>query len=218
MYASNCLHHKVNIMSSVPDAKATNAREKILDSAFTLFAEKGYDGTTTKDISALAGVNEVTIFRNFGSKEILFRQVIQEKLPLQSIRSIVDFDMEGPMEEVLLRNARKVLETLKENRHFLMMLVGEIWRHPQFKDDVSTEAFENAAQYLAGGLQSLMDRGRLRSIDPYVAAKSWIGMVQSHYLTYYLVGQGNIDPAEEERLLRGMVDIFINGAGNREVN
>lgn len=205
-------------MSNVPGLKAPKAREKVLDSAFTLFAEKGYDGTTTKDISALAGVNEVTLFRIFGNKEALFHQVILEKLPLQSIQSVVDFDMEGPMDEVLLRNARKVLETLKENRHFLMMLVGEIWRHPQFREDVSTEAFERAAQYLAGQLQLLMDRGRLRALDPYVAAKSWIGMVQSHYLTNYLVGQGNIDPAEEERLLRGMVDIFINGAGKKEVN
>ena len=149
------------MMPSVPDAKAPKAREKVLDSAFTLFAEKGYDGTTTKDIAFLAGVNEVTLFRIFGNKEALFHQVILEKLPLQSIQSVVDFDMEGPMEEVLLRNARKVLETLKENRHFLMMLVGEIWRHPQFKEDVSTEAFEGAARYLAGQLQLLMDRGRL---------------------------------------------------------
>lgn len=203
-------------MPSVPDAKVPKAREKVLDSAFALFAEKGYDGTTTKEIAFLAGVNEVTLFRIFRSKEALFHLVVLEKLPVHNIQSVVDFDAEGPVEEMLVGNARKVLGILKENRHFFMMLVGEIWRHPELKRDIGAMVFDRAAQLLAKQLQDLMDQGRLRRVDPYVAARSWMGVVQSHYLMNYLMGPGNVDPAEEERLIRGLADIFVNGAGNRE--
>ena len=61
------------------DAGGHSARERILDSGLHLFAEKGFTGATTKEISAKAGVNEVTLFRHFGSKKALFASVIQER-------------------------------------------------------------------------------------------------------------------------------------------
>lgn len=53
-----------------------NAREAVLFYAFQAFARNGYLNTTTKDIAELAQVNESTIFRQFESKEKLFRAVI----------------------------------------------------------------------------------------------------------------------------------------------
>jgi len=185
----------------------------VLSSAFALFAERGFDGTTTKEIASCAGVNEVTLFRHYGSKEALFRQVVFQNLPMDRVRSVVDFDDGGPLEEMLVRNAQAVLEVLKENRHIFMMLVGEVWRHPELKVEVNDEVFEQAVRFLAEHMKGLMTKGRLRPIDAEVAARTWIGVVQSHYLMHYLVGPGDIGAAEEERLLRGMADIFVNGAG-----
>lgn len=42
---------------------------KIIDATMTLIIEKGYSGATTKNIAALAGVNECTIFRRFREKK-----------------------------------------------------------------------------------------------------------------------------------------------------
>lgn len=44
--------------------------QKIIDATMTLIRDKGYVATTTKDIAKLAGVNECTLFRKFGSKKI----------------------------------------------------------------------------------------------------------------------------------------------------
>jgi len=46
-----------------------SARERIVDAAFDLFAERGYDATTVEDIAARAGVGRTTFFRQFRSKE-----------------------------------------------------------------------------------------------------------------------------------------------------
>ncbi len=186
-----------------------------MKAAFELFAEKGYEGTTTRSIAKRAGVNEVTLFRNFGSKEALFRQVAIDMLPLRRIKEGVDFGAEGTAEEVLVRNARLVLDILKGNRHIFMILVGEIWRHPELKEDVGIEIFDQAVQFVTGQMQIMIDDGRLRDVDPFVVARSWMGTVQSHFLLNYLIGPGNLDPDAEERLLRGWADIFVNGAGRR---
>ena len=51
---------------------ATATRQALLDAATELFAERGYDRTTVRDIATLAGVNQALLFRYFGSKEALF--------------------------------------------------------------------------------------------------------------------------------------------------
>lgn len=136
-------------------------------------------------------------------------------LPLRRIRERVDLRMEGSAEEVLVRNARLVLDILKENRQIFMILVGELWRHPELKEEVGVEVFEQAADFLAAQMKGMIEDGRLREVDPFVAARSWMGMVQSHFLLNYLIGAGTIDPYAEDRLLRGWADIFVNGAGRR---
>jgi AcrR family transcriptional regulator len=54
------------------DAAAT--RQALLAAATGLFAERGYDRTTVRDIATRAGVNQALLFRYFGSKEALFAE------------------------------------------------------------------------------------------------------------------------------------------------
>ncbi|WP_370622901.1 TetR/AcrR family transcriptional regulator [Streptomyces tsukubensis] len=56
------------------DASATRAR--LLDAAATLFAERGYERATVRDIAARAGANQALIFRYFGSKRALLTEVM----------------------------------------------------------------------------------------------------------------------------------------------
>ncbi|HQQ24684.1 MAG TPA: TetR/AcrR family transcriptional regulator [Methanomassiliicoccales archaeon] len=194
-------------------APRRGSKERISAAALALFAERGFDGTTTKAIAERAGVNEVTIFRTFGSKDALFRQVAREMLPLHRIKAGEDFRIEGGAEDVLVQNARLVLGILKENRHIFMILVGELWRHPELKEEVGFEMLEQAVDFLAAQMDIMIEDGHLREVDPYVAARSWMGTIQSHFLLNYLLGAGTFDPDAEERLLRGWADIFVKGAG-----
>jgi AcrR family transcriptional regulator len=64
---------------------SNDVREKIITAAMTAYAESGFQGATTRRVAEIAGVNEVTIFRNFGSKaalmdEALFRRVAELKI------------------------------------------------------------------------------------------------------------------------------------------
>jgi len=52
--------------------------KRILEAATRLFSEKGYNGVSTKEIASEAGVNEITIFRNFGTKAKLLQAVIRD--------------------------------------------------------------------------------------------------------------------------------------------
>ena len=54
-----------------------DAREQLLQAAVKVYATAGTRGATTRRIAHEAGVNEVTLFRHFGSKEALLRDAIQ---------------------------------------------------------------------------------------------------------------------------------------------
>lgn len=194
-----------------PGIKMGTAKERILSSAFELFAEKGYGTTTTKDIAHHAGVNEVTVFRSYGSKEALFREVIKEKMPVRTIMTAVDFDMDVGVEEMIVLNAHRVLGILKQNRHFFMMLVGEVWRHPEVREYASSDALGEATCFLAGHFRTMMSKGMMREMDPTIAARAWLGMVQSYFIFNHLLGTCSVPEEEEDRILRGLADVFING-------
>ncbi|MEE4418590.1 TetR/AcrR family transcriptional regulator [Streptomyces bugieae] len=56
------------------DAQGT--RRRLLDAAAELFAERGYERATVRDIAARAGANQALLFRYFGTKKALFGEVM----------------------------------------------------------------------------------------------------------------------------------------------
>ena len=58
-------------------SKKQETRSKIMEIALRLFSEQGYYSTTTRQISQEAGVNEITLFRHFGTKEKLFQETTE---------------------------------------------------------------------------------------------------------------------------------------------
>src|SRR5215203_2655427 len=61
------------VAPSLPAPGVTDTGNTILDAVLGCLATYGTAGLTTRRIAAMAGVNEVTIFRRFGSKEALLR-------------------------------------------------------------------------------------------------------------------------------------------------
>jgi AcrR family transcriptional regulator len=56
----------------------TSIRERLLDAAARVYAETGYRGATTRRIAQEAGVNEITLFRHFGSKTTLILEAVRQ--------------------------------------------------------------------------------------------------------------------------------------------
>lgn len=56
---------------------AEDTRERILDAAEHLFADRGFDGASIRDVTAEAGVNLAAVHYHFGSKEDLLRAVLE---------------------------------------------------------------------------------------------------------------------------------------------
>src|SRR5262245_64136840 len=71
-----------------PRMAAEDRREQIIEVAVRLFSQRGFRGTTTKEIAAAAGVNEAIIFRHFSTKSELYAAIIDRKANSAGIKAL----------------------------------------------------------------------------------------------------------------------------------
>ena len=69
--------------------KASETKEKLINAALKLISQKGYLGTTTREIARTAGVTELTLFRRFGSKQRLFEELLARHMFLPALRELL---------------------------------------------------------------------------------------------------------------------------------
>jgi AcrR family transcriptional regulator len=103
-------------------------RDRILDAAKKIYALHGFRGATTRLIAIEAGVNEVSLFRTFGSKAALFEAVMSAHVANAPIPGLPD-NPENPEQE-MTDWVNAVLSHMRENRSLIRKSFGEIEDRP----------------------------------------------------------------------------------------
>lgn len=195
---------------------ASDRREQILDVASGLFARKGYQGTTTREIAEEAGINEALLFRHFPSKENLYWTMIQGLCGALGRRQRVQeiLDRGGTDLEIFESIARDFLTRTPRDRELTRLL----WFTALENHELSARFFNTfIAEYyqaLAGYISRRIRLGAFRKTDPLLAARSFIGMVVYHFLVQELFGGEQyqiFDPTQVAATLSG---IWLAGMQN----
>jgi AcrR family transcriptional regulator len=104
-------------------------RDRILDAAKKVYAQHGFRGATTRLIAIEAGVNEVTLFRIFGSKAALFEELMQGHVAQSPIPALPDSPVDPERE--MTDWCAAVLGHLRENSALIRTSFGEIEDRPE---------------------------------------------------------------------------------------
>jgi AcrR family transcriptional regulator len=108
------------------------SHERILEAAARVYAKYGFKGATTRAIAIEADVNEVTLFRAFGSKSALLEAVLIRHVSSQP-PSTLPLDPTNPHEE-LTAFIQANLERVTEMRPLLIHAMGELEERAEAKD------------------------------------------------------------------------------------
>jgi AcrR family transcriptional regulator len=103
-------------------------RDRILDAAKRVYAKHGFRGATTRLIAIEADVNEVTIFRTFGSKAALFDSLLHSHVATSPVPELPG-EPDDPESEII-RWCSAVLAHMRENRSLLRKSIGELEERP----------------------------------------------------------------------------------------
>jgi len=185
-------------------------RRRILEAAAQVFSEKGYARATTRAIAAAAGVNEVTLFRHFGSKRNLLSAVIDQYSALPDLAAVLEGQLTGDYRHDLRRLCTVFLTALTERREAMRLMLCEADHLPEVRE-VMAQIPRQLRQSLAGYLQQQMEQGRVRDLNPELAAQALLGMFFA-----YAVGRSILaDPAAPDlppdEVVAQFVDIFVDG-------
>ena len=152
-----------------------SVRDQLLEAAARLYAEAGYRGATTRRIARQAGVNEITLFRHFGSKDTLIREAIARAgRPLVS--DVLPQVPRDPFTEV--RNwAKTHIAEMRQRRSLIRTCMGEIEEHPGiFSAENSPPAV--AAKALCQYLRRLRNAGIAKAqFDENAASTMLMGVL-----------------------------------------
>jgi AcrR family transcriptional regulator len=108
-------------------------RERILEAAARVYAKHGFRGATTRLIALEAGVNEVTLFRIFGSKGALLQAVLtQQNSDCSGVPTLPEQPVDPLAELIAFTEAS--LQKLREIRPLLVQTMSELEERPEAAD------------------------------------------------------------------------------------
>lgn len=126
-----------------------DVRDRLLEAAAKVYAELGYRGATTRRIAQEAGVNELTLFRHFGSKAELIHRAIGACRPGPMAASLPERPADPAAE--LGAWAEGLVAELHRHQALIRTALGEVEEHPELirpSEDPMVQAGEALAGYL----------------------------------------------------------------------
>jgi AcrR family transcriptional regulator len=184
-------------------------RKEILTAAAHIFAQKGYAGTTTKEIADAADVAEGTLYNYFGGKREILRAVAVEA--------------ESPMEEALLsvgtlenREAMIVLferafDLVEARLSFTRALWTEAWTNDSILQEFVVARLGRVFEQIKAFIAKRVDSGVFRPIDPALGTQLVMGMFFG-VIVPALRGVHPLPPPPERReLAETIVDLLLDG-------
>lgn len=189
-------------------------RQQIIDGALQVFASKGFETATTKDIATAAGVKSPgLIYHYFDDKADLFRHVIEQRVPIIDLANHVDAFSALPPREALSLFAHGLLQATNSPQTVAMMrlLVGESTRHPAVAAMLNRLGPGRGFVFLMGYLERQMDAGALRRMEPGVAARCFLGPLFAFIVTKVIFPQPDSATLSAETMASAAVDVFLRG-------
>jgi TetR/AcrR family transcriptional regulator, fatty acid metabolism regulator protein len=198
--------------------KTKSRKDRIMDAALRIFAEKTFQDATISEISKESGVSEATIYEYFGTKEdLLF--AIPEKVSNDTLKEsqlVLPFikDVEGRLRAILF----SYIQLYQSNPHYSALVLLQLMSNKRFRQAAAHEPIRRSAHGLLDCIRDGIADGTFRKdADPYLIRSMLLGAIEHLFIHWHMQGM----PKREKNIM-DMLDPFLaivfNGirAGKKE--
>jgi len=169
--------------SRTPTRRRPPARQLLLAAAARVFARDGLEGATTRAIAGEAGVNEVTLFRHFGTKEHLIKAVVGSEFGPARQAAPPAGRPAGSLRDHLASFAQRYETLLMANLPLILTMIGEIRRHAGCEHQALKGIFWPMRAALVERLKQAAAHGEARrDINPALVADVFSGAIFSRVI------------------------------------
>jgi AcrR family transcriptional regulator len=195
---------------------AAARREQILETALRLFAARGFDATSTRQIAKEVGVAEGLIFHYFPTKASLLAAILEDRLEGRRafrtrLRPLLDHAGGKPAPEVLGAVASGWLATLRRDEEIVVVLFTAAQTNPEVWQ-AWQRVIREGTELLTGYLASRVDAGELRKDLPLeTAANMFVSSLMIFFLTRRHIPEAEWNE-QSEIYARELISVWLEGS------
>lgn len=170
---------------------AGDTKERIIETALGLFAEKGYPGTSMSDIAKQLGLTKAALYKHYASKQEIFNAIVEataaqyEQYTGRIDIHVQDAKQDFPVfteisEDALVEKVHQIFFYSLHNetiRRFRRMMTIEQFRSPEMSRLYSARYVERIVAYHAAIFRSLIAAGEIRKEDPDTLAMMYVAPI-----------------------------------------
>ncbi len=161
-----------------PLTKGEKTKEKILKTALSLFASKGYKATTVRDIAGKMGIKQSALYNHFKNKDAILESLIRR---LTSSAIVHLFDGKSPQEaakggkSLLMGIATrfKLMSFDPQNEALFKLLMQEIYKNEHIREIYNEYFYQENVKTLSATFFVMMQEETIRSGDPLLLANEF---------------------------------------------
>jgi AcrR family transcriptional regulator len=188
----------------------TDTETKILKSALHLFAQRGFSGTTTRDLAQSAGVAEGTLFRHFENKKAILVAVATQGW-VEILTDLLTELSEMASYKAIGQVMQRRMLNLRKNSDLMRVCFMEAQFHPELREQIQTEVIGKMIDVAEAFFQTAMDRGVYRPMNPRMVARVFLGMFTVAGFSQETLGDDGGSANSMRELAECLTDIFLNG-------
>ncbi|HDP34554.1 MAG TPA: TetR/AcrR family transcriptional regulator [Candidatus Hydrogenedentes bacterium] len=193
--------------------ESNDAETRLLKSALTLFSERGYEGTSIREIIEGAGVTRPVLYYYFTNKEDLFRRLLEPALAeyTQSLQEIRESYSEviGRLKAIV----RQTFALTEKNPKGVRLILQLYFSPPKGGPKVDKSVYRlRRFRLLEEIMQEGLDNGELAGGDAQSLALILIGMMDAYIMAKSYLPDRHLS----SELAEGLVDIFYYGTCFKE--
>jgi AcrR family transcriptional regulator len=189
-------------------ATATGSSARILQTALGLFSTKGYDATSVREICEAAGITKPTLYHFFGSKDGVYRALVDGALSQFEREVEGAVRMPGTAVERLRRVARGYFGTAEREREVVRFLFALVHNPPSGAPPTDFPLFyERLVAQVASVVEQGVALGELKPGPLEVRMLVFMGALAEAVCGNLVCGRPELTPALAEEL----VDTVVGG-------
>lgn len=201
--------------------KRERMANEILQAAARVFARRGFDGSTIREIAEEADIAEGTIYNYFESKEDLLVQLPRlVGVPLfewATPPALGDRAVESVDDEALIaQTMRQGLANVLQHVDILKILFSSMpVAPPETQEAYLRQFILQVAGVLESFIQRRIEQGRFRTMNPTIVARALMGSFLVFILTQEILPGRLVTPMDYDEVIDEIVRLFLYGAVTR---
>jgi AcrR family transcriptional regulator len=200
---------------------AEDRKLQILRIAVTLFSQKGFGGTTTREIAQAAGVSEAMVFRHFATKQELYSAILDHKAcsgdSMNPEHMVAEALKQKDDRAVFERLALGALDHHECDPEFQRLLLHSALEGHELAEMFFEKFIRRVYELLGAYIAERQDDGAMVKIDPPIIVRSFIGMIIHHSLNNNLWDPNRrLLKISNEEAAKHFTNILLNGISMEE--